>query len=162
MDIYVGNLTFDASEDDVREAFATFGAVESVKLIMDRETGRPRGFAFITMTDSGEANTAMATGAVAVAGATAAAVAIAAAAAAAAAKAPDAETDARRATASRKQLFETTTRFSLKRAGFSCPEDAYSSSRSTVPITSKSPVTTSPGPTKVFVLPNFPSRFVPK
>ncbi|MDG2255927.1 MAG: RNA-binding protein, partial [Opitutaceae bacterium] len=59
MDIYVGNLTFDASEDDVREAFATFGAVESVKLIMDRETGRPRGFAFITMTDSGEANTAI-------------------------------------------------------------------------------------------------------
>ena len=59
MDIYVGNLTFDASEDDVREAFATFGAVESVKLIMDRETGRPRGFAFITMTDSSEANTAI-------------------------------------------------------------------------------------------------------
>lgn len=59
MDIYVGNLSFDASEDDVREAFATFGGVESVKLIMDRETGRPRGFAFLSMTDSGEANTAI-------------------------------------------------------------------------------------------------------
>ncbi len=59
MDIYVGNLSFDASEDDVREAFATFGTVESVKLIMDRETGRPRGFAFVTMTESDEANNAI-------------------------------------------------------------------------------------------------------
>ena len=59
MDIYVGNLSFDASEDDVRGAFATFGTVESVKMIMDRETGRPRGFAFVTMTESDEANTAI-------------------------------------------------------------------------------------------------------
>jgi len=59
MDIYVGNLSFDASEDDVRGAFATFGTVESVKMIMDRETGRPRGFAFITMTETDEANTAI-------------------------------------------------------------------------------------------------------
>ena len=59
MDIYVGNLSFDASEDDVREAFAAFGAVDSVKIITDRETGRPRGFAFISMGDSDEANTAI-------------------------------------------------------------------------------------------------------
>ena len=59
MDIYVGNLSFDASEDDVREAFAAFGSVDSVKIIMDRETGRPRGFAFITMSDSSEANAAI-------------------------------------------------------------------------------------------------------
>jgi len=59
MDIYVGNLSFDASEDDVRGAFATFGTVESVKMIMDRETGRPRGFAFVTMTESDEAKTAI-------------------------------------------------------------------------------------------------------
>ena len=59
MDIYVGNLSFDASEDDVRGAFATFGTVESVKMIMDRETGRPRGFAFVNMTGSDEANTAI-------------------------------------------------------------------------------------------------------
>jgi len=59
MDIYVGNLSFDASEDDVRGAFATFGTVESVKMIMDRETGRPRGFAFVNMTESDEANTAI-------------------------------------------------------------------------------------------------------
>ncbi len=58
MDIYVGNLSFDASEDDVRGAFATFGTVESVKMIMDRETGRPRGFAFVTMTESDEATNA--------------------------------------------------------------------------------------------------------
>lgn len=59
MDIYVGNLSFDASEDDVRNAFAPFGSVESIKLITDRETGRPRGFGFVTMPDSSEANAAI-------------------------------------------------------------------------------------------------------
>jgi len=59
MDIYVGNLSFDASEDDVRNAFAPFGNVESIKLITDRETGRPRGFGFVTMPDSSEANAAI-------------------------------------------------------------------------------------------------------
>ena len=47
--IYVGNLPFSASEDEVREMFAAFGAVQSVKLINDRETGRPRGFGFVEM-----------------------------------------------------------------------------------------------------------------
>ena len=47
--MYVGNLPFSASEDDLREAFGQFGEVTDVSLMMDRETGRPRGFAFITM-----------------------------------------------------------------------------------------------------------------
>ncbi|MFH2007748.1 MAG: RNA-binding protein [bacterium] len=49
--IYVGNLPFTATEDEVRELFASFGAVQSVKLITDRETGRPRGFGFVEMDD---------------------------------------------------------------------------------------------------------------
>ncbi|WP_031481869.1 RNA recognition motif domain-containing protein [Maridesulfovibrio frigidus] len=51
--IYVGNLPWSASEDDVRAAFEAFGEVISVKLIEDRETGRPRGFGFVEMDDSG-------------------------------------------------------------------------------------------------------------
>lgn len=47
--IYVGNLPFSASEDDIRELFAQHGEVHSVKLITDRETGRPRGFGFVEM-----------------------------------------------------------------------------------------------------------------
>ncbi|MFP4071095.1 MAG: RNA recognition motif domain-containing protein [Desulfovibrionales bacterium] len=51
--IYVGNLPWSATEEEVREAFAAFGEVESVKLIEDRETGRPRGFGFVEMDASG-------------------------------------------------------------------------------------------------------------
>ena len=47
--IYVGNLPFSATESEVRELFAQHGAVESVSLISDRETGRPRGFGFVEM-----------------------------------------------------------------------------------------------------------------
>ncbi|PZN29555.1 MAG: RNA-binding protein [Proteobacteria bacterium] len=47
--IYVGNLPFSASEEDVRTLFMQHGTVESVSLIMDRETGRPRGFGFVEM-----------------------------------------------------------------------------------------------------------------
>ncbi len=47
--IYVGNLPFTATEDDVRAMFEAHGAVSSVKLINDRETGRPRGFGFVEM-----------------------------------------------------------------------------------------------------------------
>lgn len=47
--IYVGNLPFSATEDDVRTLFEAHGKVESVKLINDRETGRPRGFGFVDM-----------------------------------------------------------------------------------------------------------------
>ena len=51
--IYVGNLPWSATEEDVRAAFETFGEVISVKLINDRETGRPRGFGFVEMEDQG-------------------------------------------------------------------------------------------------------------
>jgi len=49
--IYVGNLPFSATEDEVRNLFSQFGAVHTVKLISDRETGRPRGFGFVGMDD---------------------------------------------------------------------------------------------------------------
>ncbi len=47
--IYVGNLPFSATEDEVRSLFEAHGEVQSVKLISDRETGRPRGFGFVEM-----------------------------------------------------------------------------------------------------------------
>jgi len=47
--IYVGNLPFSATEDQLQQMFAAHGAVESVSVITDRETGRPRGFAFVEM-----------------------------------------------------------------------------------------------------------------
>jgi RNA recognition motif-containing protein len=47
--IYVGNLPFSATEDSVRALFSQYGTVESVALINDRETGRPRGFGFVEM-----------------------------------------------------------------------------------------------------------------
>lgn len=49
MKIYVGNLPFSADENSVRELFAQHGTVESVSLITDRDTGRPRGFGFVQM-----------------------------------------------------------------------------------------------------------------
>jgi RNA recognition motif-containing protein len=51
--IYVGNLPFSATEADVRSLFEQHGAVQSVKLVNDRETGRPRGFGFVDMDASG-------------------------------------------------------------------------------------------------------------
>ncbi|NLX99889.1 MAG: RNA-binding protein [Rhodopirellula sp.] len=57
--IYVGNLSFEATEDDIRQAFAAFGEVESVNMIMDRETGRSRGFAFVEMPDGAQAKEAI-------------------------------------------------------------------------------------------------------
>lgn len=57
--IYVGNLSFNATEDEVREAFESFGTVSSVSVIKDRETGRSRGFAFVEMPDGAEAQTAI-------------------------------------------------------------------------------------------------------
>jgi RNA recognition motif-containing protein len=50
--IYVGNLPFNATEQDLRALFESHGAVESVKLINDRETGKPRGFGFVDMPQS--------------------------------------------------------------------------------------------------------------
>ncbi|MCC6125921.1 MAG: RNA-binding protein [Pirellulales bacterium] len=57
--IYVGNLSHNATENDLRDAFGQFGAVANVTIIKDRETGRPRGFAFVEMSDNGEAATAI-------------------------------------------------------------------------------------------------------
>ncbi len=51
MNIYVGNLSFDATEADLEQAFAQFGDVKSVNIITDRETGRSRGFGFVEMHD---------------------------------------------------------------------------------------------------------------
>lgn len=51
--LYVGNLSFNSTEDDIRTKFATFGEVISVSLITDRETGRLRGFGFVEMDDEG-------------------------------------------------------------------------------------------------------------
>ena len=52
--IYVGNLPFSATEDEVRDLFGEFGTVSSVNLISDRETGRPRGFGFVEMEDGAD------------------------------------------------------------------------------------------------------------
>jgi len=57
--IYVGNLSFDASEDQVRSLFEAYGAVDKVSIVTDRDTGQPRGFAFVEMTDDDAATKAM-------------------------------------------------------------------------------------------------------
>lgn len=49
--MYVGNLPFQSTEDDIQNLFKQYGKVESVNLITDRETGRSRGFAFVEMSD---------------------------------------------------------------------------------------------------------------
>ena len=59
MNIYVGNLSPEVTEDDLREAFESFGQVSSVKVIKDRFTGEPRGFGFIEMPARQEAKSAM-------------------------------------------------------------------------------------------------------
>jgi RNA recognition motif-containing protein len=57
--LYVGNLSFDTDEDSVRDAFAAFGTVVEAKVITDRDTGRSRGFAFVTMGSDDEARKAI-------------------------------------------------------------------------------------------------------
>jgi RNA recognition motif-containing protein len=57
--IYVGNLPFSASEDELRELFEEHGPVESIAIITDRETGRPRGFGFVQMETSEGATSAI-------------------------------------------------------------------------------------------------------
>lgn len=59
MDIYVGNLPYSATEDELREAFGAHGAVGSVKIVMDRDTGRSKGFGFVEMPNSSEAEQAI-------------------------------------------------------------------------------------------------------
>ena len=58
--IFVGNLDFAATESAIRSLFEAHGAVERVNLVTDRDTGRPRGFAFVEMTDSAAADRAIA------------------------------------------------------------------------------------------------------
>ena len=59
MNIYVGNLSFEATDEDVREAFAAFGQVSSVRVIRDRDSGRSRGFGFVEMPTQAEAQAAI-------------------------------------------------------------------------------------------------------
>lgn len=59
MNIYVGNLSFKTTEDRVRELFAAYGQVDRVSLISDRQTGRPRGFGFVEMSDNAAAQAAI-------------------------------------------------------------------------------------------------------
>ncbi len=60
MAIYVGNLSFQATEEDVREVFGEYGAVKRVSLPMDRETGKKRGFAFVDLESDAEEDAAIA------------------------------------------------------------------------------------------------------
>lgn len=53
MTLYVGNLPFSADQESIQDLFAAYGSVHSVKLMTDRETGRPRGFGFVEMEDEG-------------------------------------------------------------------------------------------------------------
>ncbi len=57
--IYVGNLNFQTDEEALRQAFSQFGQVDNVNIVRDRDTGQPRGFAFVEMANDSEAETAM-------------------------------------------------------------------------------------------------------
>lgn len=59
MKIYVGNLSYSSSEDDIRTAFSQFGTVDSVDVIIDRNSGRSKGFGFVEMSDAAEAKAAI-------------------------------------------------------------------------------------------------------
>ena len=58
--LFVGNLSYDTTENDLQDAFSAHGTVVSVNLIQDRTTGRPRGFGFVTMEDANAAQAAIA------------------------------------------------------------------------------------------------------
>ena len=59
MSIYVGNIAYTVSQEDIQEVFADYGTVKRVTVPMDRETGRPRGFAFIEMSADAEEDAAI-------------------------------------------------------------------------------------------------------
>ncbi|EKV00663.1 RRM domain-containing RNA-binding protein [Leptolyngbya sp. PCC 7375] len=59
MSIYVGNLSYDATQEDINAVFAEYGTVQRVHLPTDRETGRPRGFAFVEMSSEDEETSAI-------------------------------------------------------------------------------------------------------
>ena len=60
VNIFVGNIAFSVTEQDLRELFAPYGVVDRISLITDRETGRPRGFGFVEMADDTAAKAAIA------------------------------------------------------------------------------------------------------
>jgi cold-inducible RNA-binding protein len=57
--IYVGNLSYNTDEESLRTAFSAFGQVDNVNIVRDRDSGQPRGFAFVEMANDSEAETAM-------------------------------------------------------------------------------------------------------
>ena len=57
--IFVGNLSYQTTQDELYAAFAQYGAVERVNIVTDRDTGQPRGFAFVEMTERRDAETAI-------------------------------------------------------------------------------------------------------
>lgn len=59
MNIFVGNLSFETQDAGLRAAFAQYGTVDTAQVVMDRTSGRSRGFGFVEMPDSGEASTAI-------------------------------------------------------------------------------------------------------
>lgn len=59
MNIYIGNLSFDTTEDQLRQAFEGFGEVSTVNIISDKYTGKPKGFAFVEMAGKDESNAAI-------------------------------------------------------------------------------------------------------
>ena len=59
MKIYVGNLSYDVTNNDLEEAFSEFGQVSSVNVLIDKQTGRSKGFGFVEMPHAGEAKAAM-------------------------------------------------------------------------------------------------------
>ena len=59
MKLYIGNLSFSTTEAALRQSFEAFGTVTSAQLVMDRETGRPRGFGFVEMADDAQARAAI-------------------------------------------------------------------------------------------------------
>ena len=59
MDIYVGNLSYDVSEENLRQAFGAFGQVSSARIVKDKYSGQPRGFGFVEMPDRAEAQAAI-------------------------------------------------------------------------------------------------------
>jgi len=60
VNIFVGNLSYQTTQDELEAAFSQYGAVERVSIVTDRATGQPRGFAFVEMTDQTEADNAIA------------------------------------------------------------------------------------------------------
>jgi RNA recognition motif-containing protein len=59
MNIYIGNLSYEVTEEDLKQAFEAFGQVESAKLIKDMYTGRSKGFGFVEMPDNADAQSAI-------------------------------------------------------------------------------------------------------